>query len=137
MALSPDGRHVAYTTRTGEDLAIAIMSVEPPGPKRTVKVEPDREAPPTEHRAPVQLRFLRFATPTRLVFAPAEQIVPLPPVVDEKGSVVPNPDGPTIVSPILAVDIDGRQRGTLVDAAHFQETPADARKTLADLLRTT
>src|SRR5205814_1574635 len=64
-----------------------------------------------------------------------ERIVPLPPVLDSQGRPAPNPSGPTIVSPILAADADGRQRGTLVDARDFQETAADARRSFADLLR--
>jgi dienelactone hydrolase len=35
------------------------------------------------------------------------------------------------------MDADGKQRGTLIDAQNFQETPAEARRSLADLLRTT
>ena len=86
---------------------------------------------------PMYLRFLRWATPSRLVFAPAERVVPLPPLVDETGRAIPNPDGPTIVSPVFAMNADGRNRGVVVDASQFQETPSDARRTLADLLRTT
>jgi dipeptidyl aminopeptidase/acylaminoacyl peptidase len=140
MALSPEGQRVAYTTSRGSDLAIVIMNVDHPGPKKTVKVNPERaeDAPETPEDPPaVQLRFLRWATPTRLIYAPVARIVPLPPVVAADGRVLPNPDGPAIVSPILATDADGKQRGALVDARDFQETPADARKTLADLLRTT
>ncbi len=140
MALTPDGQRVAYTSQTGRDLSIVIMSLEPPGQKRTVSAEPERDpALPAlaDNRPPTRLRFLRWATAGRLVFAPTERIVPLPPVTDTNGRSVPNPDGPTIVSPILMVDLEGKQRGTLVDAHQFQETPADARKSLADFLRTT
>jgi dipeptidyl aminopeptidase/acylaminoacyl peptidase len=137
MALSPEGQRVAYTTQAGGDLKIVIMSLEHPGPKRTVKVDPDRDVEAAEHQPTVQLRFLRWATANRLLYAPAERVIPLPPVTDKDGRSVPNPDGPTIVSPIMLMDADGKQRGTLVDARDFQETPADARRTLADLLRTT
>jgi dipeptidyl aminopeptidase/acylaminoacyl peptidase len=133
IALSPDGHRVAYTTKSGGTLAIVMITLEPPGVKQTVKLDGTATGDPL----PMHLRFLRWATPSRLVFAPAERVVPLPPLVDETGRSVPNPDGPTIISPILAMDADGRQRGTLVDASQFQETPADARRTLADLLRTT
>ena len=137
VALSPDGQRIAYTSQTGRELSIVIMNLEPVGAKRTVPVEPERDAAgAAEERPPVRLRFLRWATADRLVFAPAERVVPLPPVAGKNGELAPNPDGPTIVSPIIAVDADGRQRGTLVDARDFTETPADAQKTLADLLRT-
>jgi dipeptidyl aminopeptidase/acylaminoacyl peptidase len=137
MALSPDGQRLAYTTKQGGDVAIVMISLEHPGVKRTVKVELDRDAAQGEQRAATQLRFLRWATSSRLVYAPAERIVPLPQIAGTNGQLIPNPDGPTIISPIMAVDADGRQRGTLVDARNFQETPAEARRTLADLLRTT
>jgi dipeptidyl aminopeptidase/acylaminoacyl peptidase len=136
MAISPEGRQIAYTARTEEELEIVIMSLDQQGAKRTVRVEPDR-ATGAADAPPVQLRFLRWATADRLVFAPTAKVVPLPPVTDKDGRSIPNPDGPTIVSPILAMDADGRQRGTLVDARDFQETPAEARRSLADLLRTT
>jgi dipeptidyl aminopeptidase/acylaminoacyl peptidase len=136
IALSPDGKRVAYTAPRGTDLSIVIMDVEPPGPKRTIKVAPEGAPPAAEDQPPLQLRFLRWATANRLVYAPVERVVPLPPVTDKNGRLVPDPDGPTIVSPILVTDADGRQRGTLIDASNFQETPAEAIRTLGDLLRT-
>ena len=135
MALSPDGQRVAYTTRSGADLSIVLMNLADPGSKRTVAVDPDRDAAFGEVRPPVQLRFLRWATTSRLVYAPFERVLPLPPVAAGNGRYGPNPDGPTILSPIMAVDADGKQRGALVDARDFLETPEDARRTLADLLR--
>lgn len=137
ITLSPDGHRVAYATHSGRNLAIVLMSVEPPGPRKSVTVEPPRRADATEEPPPMQLRFLRWATPSRVVFAPIERVVPLPAVAGENGKLAPNPDGPTIVSPIMAMDADGKQRGVLVDASDFMETADDARKTLADLLRTT
>lgn len=137
ITLSADGQRVAYTTQVGLTLSIVMMDPENPRANETVLVEPDRTTPLAEGQVPVHLRFLRWATTSRLVFAPTERVVPLPPVIDPNGRSVPNPDGPTIVSPIMAVDANGQQRGTLVDASHFQETPAEARRTLADLLRTT
>lgn len=137
MALSPDGLRVAYTSQRGRDLSLVLLNLDHPGARQTVKVEPDRETPPAAEEPPARLRFLRWATPTRLVFAPVERIVPLPPVPGDNGRLLPNPDGPTVISPVFAVDADGRHRGTVIDARHFQETPAEARKTLADLLRTT
>ena len=136
MALSPDGQHIAYTTRTRGALSIMIADVEGPGPKRTVPVTPERDEASADDQSPARLRFLRWATNSRLIYAPAVRIVPLPPVTDPQGRSTPNPDGPTILSPILAADTDGKQRGTLVDARDFQELPAEARRSLGDLLRT-
>ena len=137
MALSPDGQRVAYTSPSGRELRIVILPLEPPGARRTITVELPRDAPGATPVTSAALRFLRWATAERLVYAPAERIVPLPPEVDADGRPVPNPNGPTILAPIMAADADGRQRGTLVDAKDFQETSEDARRTLADLLRTT
>ncbi|HUR58560.1 MAG TPA: prolyl oligopeptidase family serine peptidase, partial [Opitutaceae bacterium] len=136
MALSSDGQRIAYMTH-GRELAIVVMSVEPPGPKRTLKMEPDRDAASAAEKPPMELRFLRWATGNRLIFAPTERVVPLPPVMDKSGRAIPNPDGPTVVAPIMVVNVETKEHGTLIDARHFQETPAEARKTLADLLRTT
>lgn len=136
MALSPDGQYVAYTTPGGGELSIVIINVDSPGPKRTVPVESHRDMAGAEDQAPAHLRFLRWASADRLIYAPIERVVPLPAVTDKDGHSVPNPDGPTILSPIMAVDADGRQRGVVVDARHFQETPANARQSLADLLMT-
>jgi len=137
MAISPDGRRIAYSTRSDGELGIVIMDLESQGVKRTLRVEFDRDAAGGAEESRTPLRFLRWATADRLVFAPMAKVIPLPPLTDKSGRSVPNPDGPTIVSPILAMDADGRQRGTLVDARDFQETPAEARRSLADLLRTT
>lgn len=138
MALSPEGHRIAYTVQNGGNIAITVVNLEHAAPKRTLNVDPDTEvegAPPA--REPVQLRFLRWATGNRLVFAPVEKVVPLPPIIAADGSSSPNPDGPTVVSPIMIMDADTKQRGILIDARQFQETPAEARKSLADLLRTT
>ena len=136
IALSPDGQRVAYTSHTGAELSLVIRDIEPIGRKRTLAVEPEKGATPGEERPPAQLRFLRWATPNRLVYAPVARVVPLPPITDKAGRATPNPDGPTVISPILATDADGKQRGVLVDAKDFQEAPDDARRSLADFLRT-
>jgi hypothetical protein len=137
LALSPDGQRVAYTTRAGGDLAIMLLDVENPGRKRRIAVEAEPLPMGTAGGAPLQLRFLRWATPDRLIYALAERVVPLPAVIAQDGRTAPNPDGPMILAPIMAVDADGKQRGTVIDAKNFQETPAEARRSLADLLRTT
>lgn len=136
ISLSPDGQRIAYMLESGRNVSIVIMNLEHAAPKRTVRVDPNDDPANSGDSRPNRLRFLRWATDTRLVFAPAERVVPLPPVSVSDGHIVPNPNGPTIISPIETVDVDGKERGRLVDARDFMDTPADARKTLADLLRT-
>ncbi|MBL9200587.1 MAG: hypothetical protein JNL39_08775 [Opitutaceae bacterium] len=136
LALSPDGHRVAYTTQTATDTQIVMVNVEQPDQRRIITVESAPEGTAAaENRTPVELRFLRWASNTRLVYAPVVREVPLPPITDKQGRTLPNPDGPTVIAPIMATDADGRQRGTLVDARDFQEAPEDARRTLADFLR--
>src|SRR4051812_38005110 len=57
MALSPDGQQIAYT-QVARDTRIVMMNLDLPGPKRTVKVSPDRDATLPEDPPPVELRFL-------------------------------------------------------------------------------
>lgn len=143
LALSPDGQRLAYTAPRGDALALVVMNLDPPGPKRIVKIGSEHDAAattapePASAAAPQTLRFLRWATPNRLVFALEERVVPLPPIAGPDGRSIPNPDGPVILAPILAVDPEDGRCATLVDARQFQETPAEARHSLADLLRTT
>lgn len=136
ISLSPNGQRLAYALPRGRSVSIVMMNLEHPVPKRTVRLETADERAPGEEDPAVGLRFLRWATTTRLVFARTERIVTLPPVAVGKGQVRPNPSGPTIISPIETVDVDGKERATLVDARDFMDTPEEARKTLADLLRT-
>lgn len=135
ITLSPEGQRVAYTLHNGSELAIVMVSIDGSAPRRTVAVDPGREAISADERAQLQLRFLRWAPGGRLVYAPVERVMPLPPLTDKNGRTTPNPDGPLISAPVMVVDSDGKQRGTLIDARYFQETPEEARRTLADLLR--
>ncbi len=141
--LSADGHRVAYTATVGGKTAIVMQLLEPLGPRRTVPLEPDSPPPATAGAFPPpragsspSLRFLRWSGPNRLVFAPVEQVAPLPPVPDAAGVARPNPDGPAVHAPVYVVDADGRNRGTVVDARQFLETPDEARQSLADLLKT-
>ncbi len=135
IALSPDGQRVAYSVRREGALELVIVPLDAALAPRRVRLERDGDA--GEGRQPIaELRFLRWATATRLVYAPPERVVPLPAVVGPDGRPQANRDGPTIQAPVLALDADGRQRGVLVDARQFMETPAEARTSLADFLRT-
>ena len=139
VTLSSDGRWLAWTVPEDGETRIATMGLEPLGGRRTVRLprgdDGAGESGGDGLGAAMPLRFLRWATPGRLVFAPEARTVPLPPVTGEDGRARPNPDGPTVVAPVFAVDADGGRRGTLVEARQFMETPAEARTSLADLLR--
>lgn len=141
-ALCPEGRRVAYTVREGPLTKIAIVDLDGYFSKRLIGIEPERgadtAADPSSAASPsppAQLRFLRWASADRLVFAHTERILPLPPVTDAAGRTSPSPNGPTIVSPIIAVSADGKNRRTVADAHNFTESE-DALQTLADMLRT-
>lgn len=139
-ALCPQGRRIAYTVRDGPETKIAIIDLDGRPAKRLIGSEPERNADSATELSspsptPPQLSFLRWATSERLVFAHAERVVPLPPVIDASGRATPNRSGPAIRSPIIAISADGKLRRTVADARDFTESE-DALGTLADMLRT-
>lgn len=121
MALSPDGRRVAYTTQVGKDLVVMIINVEFPGPKTSVIVDEERTVPFSEENERAQLRFLKWATSDRLVFSPTVHVVTMP-SAGESGALT---NGPFIYAPIMAVDGDGRNAKVLIDAREFTFTPPE------------
>lgn len=69
VTLSPDGRHLAYTERSGEKLDLVIRDLDanrlvrvPVGEARAEEMSGARE------KTPARLTFLQWATPERLVF---------------------------------------------------------------------
>jgi hypothetical protein len=136
MALSPDGHRVAYTTQEGGNLKIVIMNVEQPSRHFVVTVAEARGVAFSAEKAPAQLRFMRWATTERLVFAPTEQVFPLPSIspppfgsnstngfMSMEPLFRPNPSGPQIIAPILAVDADAQNGRELIDAEEFTTYP--------------
>lgn len=99
IVLAPDGRHVAYTQTFKQDLAIIIMDVDAPDKKTTIVVDDAQPISGTDEKEPARLRFLKWATANRLVFAPKVKKV-----------------GRIIVAPLQAVDADGKNPTTLIDA---------------------
>jgi dienelactone hydrolase len=118
IALAPDGRHVAFTRQADNDLTIAIFDV---GLGRTTTTVIADEARALEHsteKVPARLRFLEWATARRLVFAPGIVFLPPLPLPGPGGTVVPGP--PRMVSPVLAVDVDGKNGRQIVDSRDFE-----------------
>lgn len=121
VALSPDGRHFAFTQHQGTELQVVVVDVERLEKTATISVEDGRTLNFSKEKEPPGLRFLRWATDTRLVFAPTPRSIPAPPVPDfENGGAMPSPGGPHIIAPIFAIDADGKNPRQLVDARDFE-----------------
>ncbi len=72
-ALAPDGRHLAYSVREGEDLFVVIIDLDQPTSiKARVKVVDDNAATPMmalnqREKTPGRILWLRWVTPNRVV----------------------------------------------------------------------
>lgn len=145
ITLSPDGKQVAYTQHSGQDLNLILQTLDGMPRKLTITVDEDRVIANSKERQRAELRFLRWATPTRLVFAPSAQtlapVVTVRPPSQALGSfdvssgsnlqslstTDPETAGmtrtagipPTVLAPIMAVDADGRNATTLAQARDF------------------
>ena len=130
IAISPDGRRVAYTTFLERRLGLTILDLERGSARRTIAVDTDPEGKHGDDPGPTRVRFLRWASADRLVLAPEEQLLPAPPAG-------PGPlfDGPFVRAPIVVLDADGQRQGVLVDARTFVETAAESRGAPADFLK--
>lgn len=120
VVLSPDGRYIAYPRQKGNDLTVDVWDVEQNRRATTLLVAEARTVLHAKDRAPVELRFLEWATEGRLVFAPTEEVLPLgvqrpPPVLDEP----PLPLERVVIAPVMAVDASGQNPRALVDADDF------------------
>lgn len=103
VTLSPDGRHVAYTEHVRNELHVIIMKLEEPYPTVTLLVDDDDGIAFSKEKQRSSLRFLRWATPNRLVFAPTEELIRVP------------TSPPRYLSPVMAVDADGKNPRKLID----------------------
>ena len=145
ITLSPDGKQVAYTQHSGRDLNLILQTLDGLPRKLTITVDEDRVIANSKERERAALRFLRWASPTRVVFAPSVQT--LPPVVGVRppgqtlgtfdvsagsnlqGLSTADPEAagmtrttgvpPLILAPIMAVDADGGNATTLAQARDF------------------
>jgi dipeptidyl aminopeptidase/acylaminoacyl peptidase len=96
VALAPDGEHVAFTRHERGELVIYLMAVSRTEPKFKITVEGDRPVAFSREKAPARLRFLRWASPTRVVFAPTRFNA-----------------GVRFLAPVYAVNVDGSDARTL------------------------
>ncbi len=112
VALSPDGRHIAYTQNEKGELVICIMAVDSTEKKFRIVVEGDRSVAFSKAKAPPRLRFLQWSSADRLVFAPTEYN-----------------NGVRLIAPIYAVTRDGLFPLTLADSDDFAVLGGDATAT--------
>lgn len=102
VALSPDGEHIAYTLNEGGELVVYIMAVNSTEKRFRMVVEGDRRVAFSRNKAPGRLRFLQWASPDRLVFAPTEYN-----------------SGIRTIGPIYAVNRNGVEPLTLAESDDF------------------
>ena len=102
IALSPDGERIAYTSHERGELAIHLMAVNRPEPKFKIAVADDRPVAFIQEKSPAHLRYLAWASPTRVVFAPQ-----------------PYSNGVRTIAPIYAVNADGTAPTTLATNDDF------------------
>lgn len=118
VAMSPDGEYIAYTRHERGELAIYIMAVSRTERKFQIRVEADRTVAFSKGKAPPALRFLRWATPERLIFAPT-----------------PHNIGVVTIAPIYAVNRDGTDPKKLADATDFSLLMSGATEESAPTVR--
>jgi pimeloyl-ACP methyl ester carboxylesterase len=114
--LSPDGRYLAYTVRENSALSVVVVDVDHPSVVKTkVTALTDEDATPmmanNRERTPAAIRWMRWATPTRLVL---ETNVQVPFALPGGG------DWYSVSGVIIGFDADGSNVKTLV-------TPRDVR----------
>ncbi len=116
LALSPDGKHLAYTRHAKNQLLVTIVDVDDPTQRTNLAVDEDRTVMFSKEKQPAQLRYLRWLSPNRLVIVPTEEVLQLP-VLERR----PKISGLKIIEPIIAVDADGSNGKTLAGEADFAE----------------
>src|SRR5688572_6193630 len=68
IALSPDGRHLAYTQQGKNALNIIILDVDKSVKVASFALEGGRALPFSDEKEPTRLRFLKWANAKRIVF---------------------------------------------------------------------
>ncbi len=104
LALSPDGKKLAYSRHEKGEVAIYIMAVDQLEKKFKISVQDDHGAMFSREKVPASLRFMAWSSPTRLVFAPTPYKLT------------------SWVAPIFAVNSDGSDPKTLTASDDFAIT---------------
>lgn len=122
-AISPDGKHIAYTVRDGETLnVLVIASAEPSVIKNRVIVATDETSTPRmselRGRIPASVIWMRWVSDTRLVVETNTQVV------------INNASYPGVIS---AIDIGNNDATVLVTARDIKQSTPNADKMLSSL----
>jgi dipeptidyl aminopeptidase/acylaminoacyl peptidase len=130
MALSPDGRYLAYTQHARGELVIVIFDLERMEVKTRITADEDRPILHSKEKQRAELRFLEWADGNRLVFAPTvETIAPVVRIPTDLSLMSPEaaavmagvpPLEPTVIAPIMAVDADGSNPQQILGAKEIE-----------------
>jgi dienelactone hydrolase len=140
LALSTDGHYLATTQHVGTEEVIEILDLEKLERKTRIIADEDRPVLHSKELQRSRLRFLEWASADRLVFAPEAEIIPSGgslPTDDFKDTLrylgTPLPDiapfSPTVLAPIMAVNVDGTQPRQLLDPKDLQTASASTSAT--------
>lgn len=110
-AISPDGKHIAYTVREGETLNVVIVETDNPGVLKTVAVAgTDESSTPSfselSGRIPAAINWMKWVNNNRLVW-------------ETNGIAVI--DFKNYPGAVMAIDADGSNGGVLVTARDIKE----------------
>jgi dipeptidyl aminopeptidase/acylaminoacyl peptidase len=131
MALSPDGRHVAYTQQAGDELLIMVRNLDTLKLLTRIVADESRPLLHSKEKQRARLRFLGWADSQRLVFAPAVEAITAGGVASMSPEIqalyqeggAPLPRSQRYIAPVMAVDADGSQPLEVLTAEDFDPTP--------------
>jgi len=132
VALSPDGKYLAYAVREKAVLSVLVVAVDNPAiPTAKVAVISDEQATPMagikdKENRPAQIRWMGWTSPTRLVLE-TNRVFPTTldgasptgiedDVLNSTGSLFIN-----VVGEILAFDFDGQNARSLLTPRNIRE----------------
>lgn len=126
-ALSPDGRHLAYSIRGGESLSIVVVEIDNPSvAKARVTVAQDSTSSPMlaanmrEH-VPARVRWMKWVTPTRIAVETNQNFA------EAQGDSWVNRTGA-----VIAFDADGQNGRVLLTPSEVAEEGYDIEAFIAE-----